>query len=216
MILDILYAQLQAGGWVLFPIFAVGALGFFLVMRNYGTMGRDFYRRGFPEFFQSFRLLLARGDLVNAKNLLLRRPGLVSSQLLPALDRIEWGEERLRNHLRHTMSATLLRLDEGMHFVTVLAATAPLLGLLGTVTGMMNTFQVITLYGNSNPVLMADGISEALITTQSGLLIAFPLVLLKHRLEDRKEWLKKQMELGVTIVLNHLYARGRNSVSGGN
>jgi biopolymer transport protein ExbB/TolQ len=77
------------------------------------------------------------------------------------------------------------KLDRGMHLAGVLASIAPLLGLLGTVTGMVSTFQVITLYGNQNPVLMADGISEALVTTQSGLIIAFPLMLLKQRLEEK-------------------------------
>jgi len=67
----------------------------------------------------------------------------------------------------------------------VMAKAAPLLGLLGTVTGMVRTFDVITLYGNQNPVLMADGISEALITTQSGLIIAFPLLLLNNRMVEK-------------------------------
>jgi biopolymer transport protein ExbB/TolQ len=71
---------------------------------------------------------------------------------------------------------------------------------------MVATFNVITLYGNSNPVLMADGISEALITTQSGLLIAFPLTLLKQRLDDRVEMIKQQIELGSTIILHHSYS----------
>jgi hypothetical protein len=67
----------------------------------------------------------------------------------------------------------------------IMAKVAPLLGLLGTVTGMVQTFRVITIYGNQNPVLMADGISEALITTQSGLIIAFPLLLLNHKLAEK-------------------------------
>lgn len=67
----------------------------------------------------------------------------------------------------------------------VMAKAAPLWGLLGTVTGMVRTFDVITLYGNQNPVLMADGISEALITTQSGLIIAFPLILLNNRMVEK-------------------------------
>jgi len=71
------------------------------------------------------------------------------------------------------------------HMAMIMAKVAPLLGLLGTVTGMMRTFDVITLYGNQNPVLMADGISEALITTQSGLIIAFPLLLLNNRMVEK-------------------------------
>jgi biopolymer transport protein ExbB len=215
MITDILYAQIQAGGWVLFPIFGTGALGIFILLQSYAQLGIDMFRGGFAEFFQSFRMVLSRGDFASAKRLLLKRPGLVSRQLLPALEREDWPEYRLRNYLREEMGRTFRSLDKGMHLVTVLAATAPLLGLLGTVSGMVRTFDVITLYGNSNPVLMADGISEALITTQSGLVIAFPLILFKHRIEDRIMWLKKQMELGVTILLNQKYHIQNSASNGG-
>ncbi|MCL2102216.1 MAG: MotA/TolQ/ExbB proton channel family protein [Fibromonadales bacterium] len=74
---------------------------------------------------------------------------------------------------------------KALHMAGIMAKIAPLLGLLGTVTGMVKTFEVITIYGNQNPVLMADGISEALITTQSGLVIAFPLLLLNNRLAGK-------------------------------
>jgi hypothetical protein len=61
--------------------------------------------------------------------------------------------------------------------IAALAAMAPLLGLLGTVMGMVHTFETIARFGFGNPVLLADGISEALLTTQAGLLTAFPLIL---------------------------------------
>ncbi len=61
--------------------------------------------------------------------------------------------------------------------IMVLAAVAPLLGLLGTVTGMVETFRVIGMYGTGNAQAMASGIKEALITTQAGLLVAIPGVL---------------------------------------
>jgi len=61
--------------------------------------------------------------------------------------------------------------------IAALAAVAPLLGLLGTVMGMVHTFETIQRFGFGNPALLADGISEALLTTQAGLLVAFPLLL---------------------------------------
>ena len=70
------------------------------------------------------------------------------------------------------------KLESGLNLVKVLAAVAPLLGLLGTVIGMINTFQAITLFGTGDPQLMASGISEALITTVLGLMAAIPLLLL--------------------------------------
>ncbi|GHV14787.1 hypothetical protein AGMMS49938_11530 [Fibrobacterales bacterium] len=79
----------------------------------------------------------------------------------------------------------LIPVHKALRMAGVMAKVAPLLGLLGTVTGMVQTFKIITIYGNQNPVLMADGISEALITTQSGLIIAFPIMLLSQRLSDK-------------------------------
>jgi hypothetical protein len=81
--------------------------------------------------------------------------------------------------------AGIMPVHKALLMAGIMAKVAPLLGLLGTVTGMVQTFKVITIYGNQNPVLMADGISEALITTQSGLVIAFPLLLLNHRLAEK-------------------------------
>ena len=70
------------------------------------------------------------------------------------------------------------KLEGGLNLVKVLAAVAPLLGLLGTVIGMINTFQAITLFGTGDPQIMAGGISEALVTTVLGLIAAIPLLLL--------------------------------------
>ncbi|MCJ8326089.1 MAG: MotA/TolQ/ExbB proton channel family protein [Campylobacterales bacterium] len=68
------------------------------------------------------------------------------------------------------------KIQKGQSFVKLLAAVTPLLGLLGTVTGMITTFQAITLFGTGDPKLMAGGISTALITTVLGLVTAIPLL----------------------------------------
>lgn len=70
------------------------------------------------------------------------------------------------------------KLERGMSMLKVMAAVAPLLGLLGTVTGMIETFQAITLFGTGDPKMMAGGISQALITTVLGLCAAIPILLL--------------------------------------
>ena len=69
-------------------------------------------------------------------------------------------------------------LTKGLLFIKVISVVAPLMGLLGTVTGMIRTFQVITLYGAGDPKMMAGGISQALMTTVLGLVVAIPMVLL--------------------------------------
>jgi biopolymer transport protein ExbB len=69
-------------------------------------------------------------------------------------------------------------LTKGLLFIKVVSVVAPLMGLLGTVTGMIKTFQVITLYGAGDPKMMAGGISQALMTTVLGLVVAIPMVLI--------------------------------------
>jgi len=70
------------------------------------------------------------------------------------------------------------KIEFGLDIIKVLASVAPLLGLLGTVVGMIITFTAITIYGAGDPKLMADGISTALVTTVQGLIAAIPLVLI--------------------------------------
>lgn len=79
--------------------------------------------------------------------------------------------------------------------ILILAAIAPLLGLLGTVTGMISTFDVISQFGTGNARALASGISEALVTTQSGLVVAVPGLILGGLLFRRAEKLKSRMEL---------------------
>ena len=69
-------------------------------------------------------------------------------------------------------------LERGLSLLKLLSGVAPLLGLLGTVTGMILTFQAITLFGTGDPKLMAGGISQALVTTVLGLVVAIPILLL--------------------------------------
>ena len=71
---------------------------------------------------------------------------------------------------------------------------APLLGLLGTVIGMIQTFQSITLFGAGDPRIMSDGISQALVTTQLGLIVAIPIILLHTLLSNRSNRLLHVLE----------------------
>ena len=86
------------------------------------------------------------------------------------------------------------KLEKWQGGIKVLAAVAPLLGLLGTVTGMIATFQAITLFGTGDPKLMAGGISEALVTTWLGLIVAIPLVLLHSIVAGRSRGLIEILE----------------------
>ncbi len=91
------------------------------------------------------------------------------------------------NRYRELLIGEVNNLESGLAVMGSWVSVAPLLGLLGTVAGMMKTFSVITTYGIGNPTLLAEGISLSLITTQTGLLVAFPGLLFHSYLTAKKE-----------------------------
>jgi biopolymer transport protein ExbB len=101
--------------------------------------------------------------------------------------------ETLELKLEEQVLKESAKIESFLWLIKVVSAVAPLMGLLGTVTGMINTFQIITLFGTGDPKMMASGISEALVTTMLGLLTAIPLVLMHAVIYS--------MARGVTTVL---------------
>jgi len=93
--------------------------------------------------------------------------------------------EALGLRLDEAVLAETPHLQRGISFIALMAAIAPLLGLLGTVTGIIETFQAITLFGTGDPRLMSGGISQALVTTVMGLIVAIPMYLLHNVLDER-------------------------------
>jgi biopolymer transport protein ExbB len=95
-----------------------------------------------------------------------------------AKDNEDTDRETLELKLSEAIFKERPALESGLAFLKIISVVAPLMGLLGTVTGMINTFQAITLFGTGDPKLMAGGISQALVTTVEGLVVAIPTVLL--------------------------------------
>jgi len=93
--------------------------------------------------------------------------------------------ETLELRLGEAVMREVPRINSYLPLLKMIAAIAPLLGLLGTVTGMIVTFQAITLFGGGDPRLMADGISQALVTTVIGLCVAIPILLLHNLVQAR-------------------------------
>ena len=96
------------------------------------------------------------------------------------------------------------RLKRSLQLITVLAAAAPMMGLLGTVTGMVSTFDVISLFGTGNARALSGGISEALITTQSGLLVGIPGLFMGRLLKHRSEKLSRRLKKTVMALSRNL------------
>ncbi|HOG69100.1 MAG TPA: MotA/TolQ/ExbB proton channel family protein [Fibrobacteraceae bacterium] len=207
LFIESIWNTFVAGGVVMTPILLTGVIGFYYLYSSWFRIGTDFFKNDLSKNVERMRVLLEKGDVDQAEQFLKSNMGIVARELFLALKKGKENSAGFEDYISIRLLQTSRYIEQGTHVISMMAAAAPLLGLLGTVTGMVATFDVITLYGNQNPVLMADGISEALITTQSGLLIAFPLTLLKQRLDERIDMIRDQIELGATIIFNFIEKR---------
>jgi biopolymer transport protein ExbB len=94
------------------------------------------------------------------------------------------------------------KVDWGNNWIKFFAAVAPLLGLLGTVIGMIETFQAITLFGTGDPKQMAGGISQALVTTMLGLIVAAPLLGFYTYLAEKSSSIVQFLEEKASYILS--------------
>ena len=104
-------------------------------------------------------------------------------EVLSQKDKLD--QDQLESKIEAILSSTGPIYEKSISTIKLLAAVAPLLGLLGTVVGMIGTFQAITLFGTGDPKLMAGGISQALVTTMLGLIAAVPLLFVHNQLDTR-------------------------------
>jgi biopolymer transport protein ExbB len=114
--------------------------------------------------------------------------------------------DREREHLEDIISESILHESTHLNrfgaFILMIAAVGPLLGLLGTVTGMIQTFDVITEFGTSDPKMLSGGIAVALVTTEQGLIVAIPCLLFGSLLNGWAERIKDDMEKAALKVVN--------------
>ncbi|MEH6634207.1 MAG: MotA/TolQ/ExbB proton channel family protein [Halioglobus sp.] len=152
--------RIDQGGTIALIIIALGVLGMLMAFWRGIYLGVVQLRVG-----SQLRNLTKPQDSNPLGRVLLATQGI-------ALDE----EELLQLKLDEAVLAEMPTLERGNGVIKLLAATSPLLGLLGTVTGMILTFQAISLFGTGDPKLMAGGISQALVTTVLGLVVAIPLL----------------------------------------
>jgi len=112
------------------------------------------------------------------------------------------------NHLEEKAREAALdrvpKLEDGMWLISLVGHVAPLLGLLGTVTGMIKAFRVIASVGTGNPEMLADGISQALITTAAGLTVAIPAIIVYNYLNKRIDEVITDIEKSSVELINLL------------
>ncbi|HFU75561.1 MAG TPA: hypothetical protein ENK66_04870 [Arcobacter sp.] len=120
--------------------------------------------------------------------------------------------ETIESKLDSVIVKEIPSIQSGLPMIKLVAAVAPLLGLLGTVTGMIETFQSITLFGTGDPKLMASGISQALMTTVLGLVVAIPVLFIYNILNSKaKEIIEILTQQSSSIIAEHLDMLQENS-----
>ncbi len=129
----------------------------------------------------------------------------VARVLSAGLDCRHMQREEMENALQEAILKEIPPMERFLSTLGMLAAIAPLLGLLGTVTGMIDTFHVITLHGTGDPRLMSGGISEALVTTMLGLSVAIPLMLSQTLLNRAVEKNIGEMEEKAVTLVNIIH-----------
>ena len=205
---ETLWEQVRSGGPLIWPILAVGLAALILIIERLIFFRR--VRANTDEMMTHVAEMVGDGDFAGALEEAEKQRGRPTSNVITAgLALRDQPSEVIDNGLSEAMLRELPRLERFLTALKVLAAVAPLLGLLGTVTGMINTFQVITVFGTGDPRLMAGGISEALITTQLGLAVAIPILVASALLGRRAQRLAGDMEeKAVALSAALIKARG--------
>jgi biopolymer transport protein ExbB len=148
---------------------------------------------------------LNRKQKQEAKNLAGYSKGVLARILNTCLDHAKWKRPVAEKAVKELLLAEVPVLDKHLDTLAVIAGAAPLLGLLGTVTGMISMFESITSFGTGDPKLLAGGISEALVTTEVGLAIAIPVLLIHNFLRNRRNHIQADMEMYAMRILNRLW-----------
>lgn len=177
----VLEDYLQRGGVIMWPLVAVSLVMWAMIL--YCLLQLLSLRGSAND-----RITASQIDQWSSAELTARSQGNSSAtmRLIYRFSMRRTGHAELDRHVVDELVAEVNgTLDRGLTLIGVLAAVAPLLGLLGTVLGMINTFNTITLFGTGNARAMAGGISQALITTQTGLLIAIPGLYMRNFIQRR-------------------------------
>ena len=194
------------GGILMYPIVAILVLGVLIVLWRFVMLmimsfGGMSARRALKA--------LATGDVDEARKQAKTARGAVGKVLRTALLKNYPSRASAEKGLEELFAGEVPKIEKALSWISVFAATAPLLGLLGTVMGMIELFDVITMHGTSDPKLLAGGISIALVTTEAGLIVAIPLQLLHTFLVNRADALRGRMEKAGLAVLNAIWIKER-------
>lgn len=179
----------MSGGWLMIPLALTACF-------IYWTAFDAFFYFSAHRFYKTTKL-----KLVEWINNPLQAEGEARDIIEYSLDGVSTGDD-VRARFDEIQNIYLAKLDRQRNFLYILIGVAPLMGLLGTVTGMLSTFRGMSTGGGADTVdLIAGGISEALITTQTGLIIAIPAYIISYLVMKRRNEMQSCLTVMETITV---------------
>ena len=193
----------KTGGIVMYPLLFVALASVFISLER----GFVLWRWGHisKTFTNKLHKLVQSNQIDEAKKLCKKQKTVLGLILGTIVENVENGKERVQKSLQEIILSKQAALEKRMSFLAALGTIAPLLGLLGTVTGMITLFTVITQAGTNDARILAGGISEALITTETGLVIAIPIMLLHGKLSESLDYITTELRVQSLVLLNMFY-----------
>ncbi len=198
-------AFFKKGGIVMYPLMLVAIIALLLflerfVMLSYrGHLGRRFNK--------NMDALVAEKKYDEAANLCLKKETSLAMVLFAVLNKVNDTRENAERSLQEALLREQPKLERRMGLLAAMGTIAPLLGLLGTVTGIITLFTVITEVGTNDARVLAGGISEALITTEMGLVIAIPVMILHGLLSEKIEKITSELYVQSTSLMNKVFGK---------
>lgn len=190
----------QAGGVIAWVIVALGLVALLMITLRAFFLGSA--SANTDKLVARITPMVERGEVQKAIDICQKARSSGGRVLKATLRHLHSPKETLDDVISESILHEQPFLDRFGTTILVLAAVAPLLGLLGTVTGMISTFDVITEHGTGNPKLLSGGISEALITTELGLIVAIPALLLGNMLTGWAENIKDSIDKSALRLTN--------------
>lgn len=207
------YDTINDGGIIAWIIVGLGVIAMFLVVLRSLYLLKSSVSAG--RLADKVSDYIETGNVQAAQSLCQQSNGPIAQVLSAAIRNLD----KDRDHLEDVVSEAILHESSHLNrfgsLILLVAAVAPLLGLLGTVTGMIATFEIITEFGTGDPKLLSGGISIALITTEVGLAIAIPTLMLGTLLSGWAESIKDTMEQAALTVSNLYFGKNPRAVNHG-
>lgn len=192
----------EKGGPFMWPLLVSLVFGVAMVLERLWNL--TWARRRTKDFLKNVQIALDEGGPEQAVRVCEESVGPVPSGFRAALVRLHWGIDKSESAIRDSVDSLMNFLERGLPWLATVANIAPMLGFLGTVSGMIGAFSAIAEAGDVEPSIVASGISEALITTATGLAIAIPIQFFHNFFVSRIDRIIVDVEEGAMAFLNTL------------